>query len=88
MLQKNIESLQAKKKREAVRSVLLFSLLPIGCAVCLGSMCFIPDLPKWAVILFAVLAAISVIPLGMAVFVLKQRFKEIQEGELDAARQY
>ena len=38
--------------------------------------------------LFAVLAVTCILPLGSALVVLYQRFKEIEGGELDAAAQY
>jgi hypothetical protein len=68
--------------------VALFGLLQAACVVCFIALCFIPDLPRWAVILFAALAAASALPMVAALVVLKQRFHEIQGGELDVARQY
>ncbi|MDE7242658.1 MAG: hypothetical protein K2O18_01600 [Oscillospiraceae bacterium] len=84
---KNTE-LQLRQKKDAVRGVLLFLLFQLACAACAAALCFIPGLPGWAVMLFAVLAGIPLLMAVPALAVLKQRFYEIQGGELDAARQY
>lgn len=77
-----------KRKREAVRGVMLFFLVQAGCIVGFGALCFIPDLPRWLFYLFAALAVLCVIPMVAALAVLKNRFQEIEGGELDEARQY
>lgn len=77
-----------QRKRSAVRGVLLFALLQLACAVCFGALCFIPDMPRWCVILFGVLAALTLVLILPALLVLKDRFKEIEGGELDAAAKY
>ena len=77
-----------QRKRSAVRGVLLFVLLQLACAVCFGALCFIPDMPRWCVILFGVLAALTLVLILPALLVLKDRFKEIEGGELDAAAKY
>ena len=82
------ESLKRRRRRQAVLSVVMFTLFQAACAAVFAALCFIPDLPRWAVILFAALAAASALPMVAALVVLKQRFHEIQGGELDAARQY
>lgn len=84
----NTSSIQEQQKTAAVQGAALFSLLQVVSAVAFIALCLIPDLPRWAMVLFAVLAVICVIPIGIALVVLKQRFQEIQGGELDAARQY
>ena len=68
--------------------MLLFALLQAACAVAFAALCWIPDLPRWLFYLFAALAALSLLPLLAAVKALRQRFKEIEGGELDAAGQY
>lgn len=88
MKPESIEAKRSRRKREAVRGVLLFALLQVGCAVALASLCWIPDLPRWLFYLFAALAVLSLLPLLVSVKVLRQRFKEIEGGELDAAGQY
>ena len=47
---------QERRKREARRGVILFSLLQGAIGLVFASLCFIPDLPGWAVALFAFLA--------------------------------
>lgn len=68
--------------------VILFALLQIVCAVSFGALCFIPDLPQWLFIPFAVLAVFCLLLLLPALWVLKKRFDEIEGGELDAAGKY
>lgn len=87
-MQKNTEDRKKRQRREAIRGVALFGLLQAACVVCFIALCLIPDLPQWAVILFAALAVASALPMVAALVVLRQRFHEIQGGELDAARQY
>lgn len=84
----SIESRKARRKREAVQGVVLFALLQIACVAGFASLCWIPNLPRWAFYLFAALAVACLLPLPVAVKVLRQRFKEIEGGELDAAGQY
>ena len=88
MKPESTEGKKKRRKREAVRGVLLFALLQMGCAVAFASLCWIPDLPRWLCYLFAALAVLSLLPLLVSVKVLRQRFKEIEGGELDAAGQY
>ena len=88
MKPESIDARKARRKREAVRGVLLFALLQIGCVVAFASLCWIPGLPRWLFYLFAALAILCLLPLLGAVKALRQRFKEIEGGELDAAGQY
>ena len=88
MKPESIEARKEQRKRSAVRGVLLFALLQLACAVCFGALCFIPDMPGWCVILFGVLAALCLVLILPALLVLKDRFKEIEGGELDAAGKY
>jgi len=85
---RNIEEEKARRKRDAVRGVAFFALLQMVCAAAFGSLCFIPDAPGWLVVLFGGLAAFCLVLILPAIFVLKARFKEIEGGELDAARKY
>ncbi len=80
--------LQKRCKGNAVRGVIFFALLQAACAVCFGSLCLIPDLPRWAFWMFFLLAAGCVLLLIPAFVVLKQRFQEIEGGELDEAGKY
>ena len=90
MKQENIDvaAIQVRRKREAVRGVLLFALLQAATAVCFGAMYFIPDLPRGWGLAFVGLAVLCLLLLIPALVVLKQRFKEIEGGELDEAGKY
>lgn len=77
-----------RQKREAVRGVLLFGLIQLACTLCIGALCFIPELPRWGFWLFAGLAALCAALILPALMVLKERFQEIEGGELDAAAEY
>ena len=81
MKRESTEARQARRKRDAVRGILFFAMLQIITSVACASLCFIPGMPQWAIILCLAL----IIP---ALFVLKSRFKEIEGGELDAAGKY
>lgn len=88
MKQRSIEERREKRKKEAVSGVVFFSLLQLATAICFGSLCLIPDAPLWLIILFWVLAVFCLLLIIPALLVLKERFKEIEGGELDAAGQY
>ena len=82
------EDKKAKRKKEAVSGVLGFAALQVVCAAAFGSVCFVPDIPRggfWCFLVLAVLCLIMVVP---ALFALKERFKEIEGGEVDAAGKY
>ncbi len=83
-----VESRKRRRRRQAVLGVTLFALFQAACAGCLAALCFIPDLPGWAFRLFAALALLCGLPIVPALVVLKQRFKEIEGGEYDAAAEY
>ncbi len=53
-----------------------------------AALCFIPDLPRGVFWLFAALAVLCGLLVIPALVVLKQRFKEIEGGESDAAAEY
>ena len=84
----SIEQRKRRRKRDAVRGVVFFALLQLCCAIAFGALCCIPELPHWAVVLFGVLAVLSLALVIPAVLVLKSRFREIEGGELDAAAKY
>jgi fatty acid desaturase len=87
-MHESIEEKKRRRRREAVRGVALFALLQAACVAGFAALCWIPDLPKWLFWIFAALAALCVVPVLMALVALRQRFKEIEGGELDAASQY
>lgn len=88
MKQESIEERRARRKKEAVRGVACFAVLQVFCAVCFVLLCPIPDLPKWLIVCFLVLAMLCLVLILPALCVLKARIKEIEGGELDAADQY
>ena len=88
MKRESIETRKAKRKKEAVQGVVLFALIQLACAACFGALCFIPDVPGWVAILFGGLAALCLLLLIPAALLLKDRFREIEGGELDAAAKY
>ena len=82
------ESLKRRRRRQAVLSVVMFALFQAACAAVFAALCFIPDLPRWALRLFAALAGVSGLLVLPALVVLKQRFQEIEGGEFYAAAEY
>ena len=76
------------QKRQAVCGAAFFALLQLACAGCFAALCFIPDLPRPFVWLFAALAGVCGLLVISALVVLKERFKEIEGGEEDVARKY
>lgn len=88
MKQESIECRKAKRKKEAVQGVAFFALIQLACAVCFGALCLIPDMPGWCVVMFGILAVLCLLLIIPAVLLLKDRFQEIEGGELDAAAEY
>lgn len=82
------KSRKRRQRRQAVLGVALFVLLQAACVVCFAALCFIPDLPRLLVWLFAALAGVCGLLVIPALVVLKQRFQEIEGGEIDAAAEY
>lgn len=56
MKRESTEARQARRKRDAVRGILFFAMLQIITSVACASLCFIPGMPRWAIILCLVLA--------------------------------
>lgn len=88
MRQKNIEELHRRRKREALRGVLWFWILQGAVCLLFAWLCLRPELPRWASLLFAAIAIVSLIPCVFSVKILKDRFQEIEGGESDVAGQY
>lgn len=84
----NTEMRRSRYRRQAVLGVVLFGLLQLACVVCFGALCLIPGLPGWLFWLFAIAGAFCAGLMIPALWVLKQRFQEIEGGELDAAAEY
>jgi len=83
-----LDTRKRRRRRQAVLGVVLFALFQLACAVCFAALCFIPDLPRWGFCLFAALSALCGLLIVPALVVLRQRFKEIEGGEYDAAAEY
>ncbi len=88
MKPENIEAVKARRKREAVRGAAVFAIFQAGFAAVMVWLCFLPDCPGWVSVLFGVIGALSLGMIVPALLLLKQRFKEIEGGELDAAAEY
>ena len=88
MKHESTEVRQARRKRDAVRGDRRCAMRQIITSVACASLCFIPGMPQWAIILCLVLAILCLALIIPALFVLKSRFKEIEGGELDAAGKY
>ena len=88
MKRESTEARQARRKRDAVRGILFFAMLQIITSVACASLCFIPGMPRWAIILCLVLAILCLALIIPALFVLNSRFEEIEGGELDTAGKY
>ena len=84
----SMESKRRRQRRQAVLGVTMFVLLQAACVICFAALCLIPDLPRWLFWLFAALAGLCGLLVIPALVVLKQRFKEIEGGESDAAAEY
>ena len=84
----NTDRRRRKYRRQAMLGVVMFALLQLAGTACFGALCLIPDLPRWLMVLFVVLAAACAALILPALVVLKQRFTEIEGGELDEASQY
>ena len=84
----NTEDRRSRCRRQAVLGVILFGLLQLACGAVFAALCLIPGLPRWAVLLFAVLTAFCAALMILALMVLRQRLNEIEGGELDEALKY
>lgn len=88
MRQKNIKSIYRQRKWEVVRGMIWFWLLQAASFIFFLWLCLVPEIFNWAKVLFAILAGLDFIFVLISIRVLKQRFKEIEGGESDVARQY
>ena len=55
MKRESTEARQARRKRDAVRGILFFAMLQIITSVACASLCFIPGMPRWAIILLSLI---------------------------------
>lgn len=86
-MQSNIDR-RARDKRAAVTGVAFFAGLMLVCAASVVALCFIPDSPGWLIALWVVLAVGCLLPIIPALAIMKQRFVEIERGELYEASEY
>ena len=84
----NTEERKKRYRRQAVLGTAVFGLLMLACGAFCAALCFIPGLPRWAVILFAVPTVFFAGLMIPALMVLRERFTEIEGGELDEALKY
>lgn len=84
----NIEIRKKQRRKEAVYGLLGFTALQVVCAASFGSLCFIPDIPTWLLVVFLTLTVLCLGLVLPVLYLLKVRFKEIEGGELDVAAQY
>ena len=84
----NTEERKKRHRRQAVLGAAVFGLLMLACGALCPALCCIPGLPRWAVVLFAALTAFFVVLMIPALVVLRERFTEIEGGELDEALKY
>lgn len=86
-MQRNIKS-KRQRKREAVQGVLFFAVLRIAAVVILLWSISLAQTPPWLQLLLGILALVMGLPVLFVGPTLKQRWKEIEGGEQDAAAQY
>ncbi|MEA4934446.1 MAG: hypothetical protein VB071_12830 [Lawsonibacter sp.] len=87
MKQKNIKDSGQKQKRGTVLGAGIFVLFQMGSFFALLWLCIL-SVYAWLKVLLLVLAAANLIIIPLVLIVLKQRIKEIEGGEFDAASQY
>lgn len=87
-MRRTLEDRKRRHKRQAVLGVCFCAVLLLPCMiVCIGLSLF-PPLPWWGKVLTAAGAFVCIVSVIFSLVVLKQRFKEIEGGELDAAAEY
>ncbi len=85
--QKNTDWEQAEQKREAVKSVLISAGFRVGAAALLFCARGRTPWPRLHRVLLW-LAVLALITIPFSLVVLRQRLREIEEGELNEARKY
>ena len=86
--QESIEERKNRRKRDAVRGVLVFALIQIVTAAAFLACAWIPGMPRWVSWMFVGMALLCVLTLIPVIIVLRQRFQEIEGGEFDEASKY
>lgn len=85
------ESTDRKKRlrrREAIHGALFFAAVRLVFAAVLAWCAWLVPEPRWLRLLLGVLAVFSVASIPFVGITLRQRLKEIEGGEQDAAAQY
>lgn len=85
--QSNIDR-RARDKKAAVVGVAIYALIMALSAAAVGWVCFLPETPAFGELLMGVLAVVLLLMIVPAFVALKQRFEEIEGGELDEAAEY
>ena len=88
MKRESIEARKARRKREAVQGILFFGLIQVVTAAAFLMCIWLPDMPRWVAWMFGACALICVLTMLPALAALRQRFQEIEGGELDEACKY
>lgn len=88
MKQESIEAKQSKRKKESAYSAVVFVAIQLISVAVFAGLCLIPDMPIGVIVILLVLAGIDLLMIPTAIRVLKERMKEIEGGELDAAGKY
>lgn len=76
---------QRREKRGAAIGFLLFCLLQAACVVAFAALAWIPELPRWAQILFYALAAFCALLVLPALGALRVRWRELTQSNLEAS---
>ena len=84
----SIENRKKRYKRQAILGVCVCVVLLLPCVAFFGGLSLFAPFPTWVRALMAIGAILCLLPIGVALAALKQRFKEIEGGELDAAAEY
>lgn len=72
-----------REKRGAVIGFVLFCLLQTACVVAFVALAWIPELPRWAQILFYILAALCALLVLPALGALRMRWRELTQSDLE-----
>ena len=87
MKQKAMER-RHRDKKAAVIGVAVYAFFMALSAATVGWVCFLPETPAFGELLMGTLAVVLLLMIVPALVALKQRFAEIEGGELDEASEY
>lgn len=83
----NTEHIRAQKRATALGLAVTWLIRLAGAGLLL-ELRTDPGMPGWMRTLFLILAVLGLLSLPFSLVSLRQRFREIEEGELDEARKY